>query len=307
MYLIKTKYFENDLTLLITDFNYQFLFLIKQLSVIIQRVVQQDVNRINGGAHWATLRGFLMSKIKPVFKCDEHFKNTFGYSQCLLTISVGQEVHEDDKLFKTIELVNNTFQSCVLMIDDTLQRHSMAIETDFTSGDALLDVSREAGQNWLVRNREAIKQLTIPHKTVTWDAWLNHPKFNTIRNDFYALYDWDSIFKVALDNTIDEFLIRYDRRDVVNNYFYDSRVRRLCREYLIEECTAMCLWPTLNCQFEVYPSRRNAVMTETHKRFILPKHPNLLHAVRVKFKNKNQLRPQNFEVLDSKELLVVNT
>jgi len=71
----------------------------------------------------------------------------------------------------------------------------------------------------------------------------------------------------------------------------------LCFNYLIEECTALCLWPELNCHFEVYPSRRNAAMDATHRYFVLPDYPDLLHGLSIKFKNRKQLKAQCFELL----------
>jgi hypothetical protein len=274
------------------------------LSVIIQCVVQQEVRKVNGRAHLVFLVRSLMSKIKPVFKCEEHFKATFKDSKCLLTISVGQEVHEGDKFEKTIGLVNQAFQSCVVLIDDTLQRHTMAIETNSSSGDDLLGLSKQEGELWFERSRLVINQLTIPYKIITWDDWLGHSKFNSIKSVLNILYCQDAIFNGAIEDTINEFLTRYDRRSISNNFVSDPRARKLCYDYLIEECVAMHLWTELGCHFEVYPSRRNAAMSEIHRRFVLPQHPDLLHSVRIKFKNKKQLKPQVFSALANRELLV---
>ena len=247
-----------------------------------------------------------MSEVKPVFKCDEAFKHIFSRSQCLLTISVGQEVHEGEKFATTLALVNESFQSCILLIDDTLQRHTMAIETDIVCGDALLAVSKEEGRHWLQRNKAVIDKLTIPCTIITWDKWLNHPHFAETRVALEALYGDDAAFRATIDETIDEFLTRYDRRSADFHYLSDARVRKLCLDYLVEECSAMCLWPELHCHFEVYPSHRNAAMAETHRRFVLPEHDDLLRPVRVKFKNKKQLKPQIFQLLNYGELCIAS-
>ena len=59
-----------------------------------------------------------MSQIKPVFRCDEHLKRRFNKSKCLLTISVGQEMHEGEKFLSTIALVDRCFDACVMLVDD---------------------------------------------------------------------------------------------------------------------------------------------------------------------------------------------
>ncbi|HLX54851.1 MAG TPA: ATP-binding protein, partial [Aquella sp.] len=65
-------------------------------------------------------------------------------------------------------------------------------------------------------------------------------------------------------------------------------------DYLIEECAALCLWTSLNCQFEVYPGPRNEAMSATHKKFVLPKYPDLLHPVAIRFRHADQFKPQVF-------------
>lgn len=101
-------------------------------------------------------------------------------------------------------------------------------------------------------------------------------------------------YQASFDNTIDAFLQRYYPRLIEKKDFDIERARALCLDYLLEECAALCLWPELNCHFEVYPSKRNAAMDETHKRFVIPKHPHLLHPISIKFKNRKQLKPQQF-------------
>lgn len=59
----------------------------------------------------------------------------------------------------------------------------------------------------------------------------------------------------------------------------------------------MTLWPELNCHFEVYPSKRNFAMDATHRRFVLPEHSDLLHAVAIKFKIENSLSRNNLAYL----------
>ena len=60
------------------------------------------------------------SKVKAVFKCSEEFKSKFAHSNCLLTISVGQATHEEELFAVTMDLVNKSFASCTLLINDSL-------------------------------------------------------------------------------------------------------------------------------------------------------------------------------------------
>ena len=106
-------------------------------------------------------------------------------------------------------------------------------------------------------------------------------------------------YRNAFDITIIEFLKRYMQRltpEALDQFHY-ARAYALCFDYLLEECTAMRLWPELNCHVEVYPNKRNAAMRYTHEHFVLPEYPHLLHAVSIKFKQRKQLKPQRFGVL----------
>ena len=101
-------------------------------------------------------------------------------------------------------------------------------------------------------------------------------------------------YQASFNNTIDEFLKRYYPRLLEKRNFNMQRAKTLCLDYLIEECTALCLWPELNCHFEVYPAKRNLAMDETHKRLVLPFY-DLLHPISIKFKNRKRLKPQQFQ------------
>ncbi|MBP9726075.1 MAG: hypothetical protein KBD83_01230 [Gammaproteobacteria bacterium] len=236
-----------------------------------------------------------MSRVKPVFRCDEALKRKFSASKCLLTISVGQEVHEGEKFLSTVHLVDRNFNACIMLIDDTLQRHTMAMQAGLEEGDEMLDASLKAGDAWLNRNRAAYSQMHIPLVIIRWNEFLLHKKYAFFKSMLKETYKTDIAYQASFDKTIDQFLARYSRHHQEKNYVVDARARRLCLEYLLEECTAMCLWSELGCEFEVYPSYRNPAMDETHRRFILPDFPKLLHAVSIKFKNKAQLSPQKFE------------
>lgn len=98
--------------------------------------------------------------------------------------------------------------------------------------------------------------------------------------------------------SIKEFLNRYIAR-LGNDIFFDyKRGYQLCFDYLLEECTAMTLWPEIQCHYEVYPSRRNFGMDATHNLFVINKYPDLLYPVAIKFKNRKQLQPQQFKMLE---------
>ena len=243
-----------------------------------------------------------MKNTKAIFKCPEAYKARFSSSTCLLTISVGQEVHEGEKFSATIELVNANFNACIMLIDDSLQRHTMALNTN-EDASFFYEISLREGELWLQRNEKYFSNLKILKSIIHWDNWLFHENFLPIKEKIMTLLKTDSEYKIAFDNTIDEFLHRYHRRLIEHEKIDINRARLLCQDYLLEECTAVSLWPELNCHFEVYPSKRNLAMQATHERFVIPKHPNLLHPVSIKFKNRKQLKPQQFSFEQEKIII----
>lgn len=238
-----------------------------------------------------------MYSIKPVFKGDNLNKASLKQSSCLLTISVGQEVHENDKFAATVELVNASFGSAILLIDDSLQRHSMALDKQ-QEAEAFYEISLLEGDLWLERNKKYYQNLDILQDIIRWDKWLKHPNYSKQQQIIKSLMAEQPDYQASFNHTIDEFLRRYYPRLLDQQSFDKQRAKRLCLDYLLEECTALCLWTELGCHFEVYPSRRNAAMNETHQRLVLPSSPTLLHPLAIKFKNRKQLKPQQFQTME---------
>ncbi len=249
-----------------------------------------------------------MSRVKPVFKCIASYKEKFKESRCALTISVGQKAHEGEIFEATVDLVNTSFKSCIILLDDTLQRHTMALNLD-ECDDYFYKTALKEGDLWLKRNEVYYNKLTILEDILRWDTWLKHPAFNDEKNKIESFIESDPLYKAVFDETIDEFLRRYTHRLDKDDDFNIEKARKYCSDYLIEECAIICLRPKLNlaCHFDVYPSRRNLAMSETHTRFVLPNYPNLLLPVAIKFKNRTTLYPQRFELLHDVTQLSVNT
>jgi len=243
----------------------------------------------------------MMSHLKPVFKYKPPVnKEKFKNAKCLLTISVGQEVHEEDKFAATIDLVNASFGSCILLVDDTLQRHSMALKSK-EEANFFYQSSLAAGDLWLERNKVHYQKLNILEDIIRWDTWLNHPLYVTQQEKIKELMRQNLDYKKAFDKIFSEFLTRYYMRLTEKESFDGARASRLCLDYLIEECAALALWPELGCHFEVYPNKRNLAMHATHQKLVVPDYPDLLHAVAIKFKNRKQLKPQQFQSIEIKE------
>ena len=232
-----------------------------------------------------------MYKSKPVLKYDDEHKGKLKSSRCLLTVSVGQEAHEGEKFLTTALLVSEEFKRIVLLVDDSLQRHTMAIDGE-GDADSYYKTSIEAGDKWLIRNKSSIRSIKNLEKIIRWDYFLNHMDFKKKQAVILKEHKESEAFKFIMNSTIEGFLNRFHRRLSDKKNFDMERARNLCFNYLVEECAAMCLWPETFCDYEVYPGKRNMVMSEVHKKFILSEGESLLHAVWIKFKNRKQYLPQ---------------
>ena len=82
-----------------------------------------------------------------------------------------------------------------------------------------------------------------------------------------------------IDDFLTRYLSRFSTKDVDS-----ERAFQLCLDYLIEECSVMCLWTEKAYDFEVYPSGRNKAMAATYEYLIKPHYPDYLRPVALRFK-----------------------
>ena len=225
------------------------------------------------------------------------------FNSCMLTVSVGQLVHEGQKFQATLDLINRNFSQCTIGVCDTLQRHSLAILANVES-DNLYAISKQAGDQWINRNIGDCDQiLKIPYKLKRWDEWLQSPNYSIFRKKIDLLYQEDKVFKGIVDNLALEFSDRLEKR----GYNVDSvRAIQLSAEYILEECAAMCLWYEEKYSVEVYPAVRNAAI-EYGFSIIMQNHQygKLVLPAGVKFKKTNSHNPLTSEIALKKILDVI--
>lgn len=222
--------------------------------------------------------------IRASFKdCSIADRKNFINSTCIIPISVGQKVHEGEKFIRTINLINKSFKDATLLVDDSIQRYTLAIDSG-RNAQQEYEVALLYGEQWLERNIQYIEKMTIPYKIMRWDNFKNSDSYADKLNKIENLYTTDTQYRDEINNTIKEFLNRYmeNKRDL--NQIEYNRASRLCLDYLKEECACMCIWAEHNYNFEVYPTGRNHAMNITHEKLIKPQSPNLLKSVSIRFK-----------------------
>lgn len=215
---------------------------------------------------------------KAILKSKTLINDTL--SNCILTVSVGQLNHEGDKFFATALAVNKQFGSCLIMVCDSLQRHTMKIASEAHLNE-LHQESNKLGQEWIARNALAMEQLQIPHEISRWDTWLHHKSYPEKRSFINSLYQNDPHFKKCIDDTANRFSERKMDVSVVDK----STAFHLSQEYLLEECAVMLIQADAGYQFEIYPSQRNDAMDYVYRQVISYTNNELMQAVSIKFKN----------------------
>lgn len=220
-------------------------------------------------------------------------RKLFPQSTCLMPISVGQAIHEGEKFAAVIKLINVSFKKCTILVDDSVQRHTIGIMNHATP-DELYRLAVEEGDAWLKRNEMAYNQLTIPFEIMRWDDWYNSQNYINSHLCVQNEYDSNESFRQAIHANIDDFLTRYLSRFSGQTVDHE-RAFNLCRDYLIEECAVMCLWTERPYDFEVYPSGRNKAMAATYEHLIKPYFSTYLRPVALRFK-KYQAKSNNLDM-----------
>ncbi len=222
--------------------------------------------------------------LKASFKdCPLSDRKQFIESRCIIPISVGQSVHEGKKFLAAMKLIDTSFKACTILVDDSVQRHTMAIDHT-ESADTLYDLAVKEGSDWLKRNELGYKQLTIPYKIMRWDDWLASDCYEASHLRVKKCYQENPDYRDAIHTNIDSFLSRYLGRISNKSHIEPNRAFSLCLDYLLEECAVMCLWVNNKYEFEVYPTGRNEAMHATYEHLIKPLYFEFLRPVGLRFK-----------------------
>jgi len=210
-----------------------------------------------------------------------YFKNyqnkiTFKNSTCLLPISIGQLHSEGDALNATILLINSKFKACIIIIADSLYRHTLEIEQKCVPGSGY-DTSIANGLSWLDKHKQILDQLTIDYKIYHWDQLINHDNYHEKKQIVDTLFLTDDSFRKAFEDSSNIFVRRLGKRipkvDLCN-------ARELSLEFLKEECAATVYLRTYqDYDFIIYPNKNIPAFDVTLDYFYNENKPKWLHVV----------------------------
>ncbi|MDP3935540.1 MAG: tRNA-dependent cyclodipeptide synthase [Alphaproteobacteria bacterium] len=221
-----------------------------------------------------------------VFSSSGKVSNDKGSRSCIIPISVGQPYHESEDLTACVELYNSTFNNCMIIVCDTLQRYTYKINHPGISEAAAYEQTARAGEDWIQRNQKYLEQLEVPFQITRWDQWLSHARYLPLRKQVDELYAYDKSFTEAVNSTAEKFYNRTVRREslhVEKDFFMNHTLN-----YLLEECAVLPLWLEIHSKYIVYPKDYGKAILITLKKIIKPVSQDLLIPLKIKIKSSNR-------------------
>lgn len=195
----------------------------------------------------------------------------------ILLVSVGKENFEEDALEAAVNMINQEFKGCCIAVADTLQRFNIATETDMTADEAYNE-SLKRGDDWLSRYKDFFDEaFDIPYEILRWDTLITHPKFQEKESHFTSVFERESLFLTAMNESIEEYGKRVEKRLDQNQIAEGmENHKKNCHSYLQEECIAISLLPEAikligadTPATIVYPGRPTAILTENRNYFLV--------------------------------------
>jgi tRNA-dependent cyclodipeptide synthase len=227
--------------------------------------------------------------IRVRFLCSQDEKKTFSTSHCIVAVSIlGQPKTDKEKFAAILKRVNQHFSQCTILLADTLHRHTFKIMNDSKNMNQLYDQAIDAGDEWLARNQSAIDALTIPHTTMRWYEWLNHPNYKSMKALIDEFYEKNSQYRIAIFNSVQEYLLRLDKNSQSVNC---PSAFKCSAEYLKEESAVMQLLAYQNFNYILYPGKRPESLQLTYDHFIKPFYPNRLRWVELIVRTQQVKKP----------------
>lgn len=188
-----------------------------------------------------------MVKLKPK---NLHYYNNIR--KCCLGVSLHSHNHTGEKLATIIEYINDNFETCLIDLSDTLYAYHYMSTEGLSRAEAHCIAASE-GDKWLANNADIIQKLKIPYEIVRWDTWLNHVDFKDLKNEYFALFDTNKIFRDALLQDIHNYYDRRHNKDVRN---VPVKFLKGSISYLLEEITCHTLLARDISCVNVYPGKQ---------------------------------------------------
>ena len=207
-------------------------------------------------------------------------------SSCVLPISVGWDYHENDYIRSTIELVNQHFSFCRVVVCDTLQRHSLKFfpQHIHLNPESILKDSIKRGDDWIKRNSIFLNQLSVPHSIKRWDDYTkerayttNHKQVEKLLKSKFEIMD---LFNVQAERIYQNLT---KKKLIANHLSIKTKFIEESIDYLIEECAVIIGWQAHQESILLYPKSLGHGIEKVLNHF-LGEERNFLQPLQLRFK-----------------------
>jgi tRNA-dependent cyclodipeptide synthase len=223
-------------------------------------------------------------------RCSTNDRNLFHTSKCLVPISMGGGTgHQGNKFAATMRLVDSCFESCSLLVVDSVHRHTLKIKHPDETDAILLKRALDEGTEWRNKNEPAYMQLTIPYTITHWDKYRLHKNFSKHHKTVSELYNNEISFRKALDDSANEYLKRSFLANTASQSLSYEEAFQCCINYLKEECAGVCVFGGDSFEeynFMIYPGKLGSAVLTTYEHFVVPNYPNLIKPLSLMFDKK---------------------
>lgn len=115
-----------------------------------------------------------------------------SHDRARLQISIGNPKYEGDKFKALCEWISHRFAHVDVIVSDTLQRYNIK---ELYGEERARQISKDEGDRWLSRNKEALAMLTS--KTVMrWDDLLQQAQYCEHKKEMDGLYEENADFRM---------------------------------------------------------------------------------------------------------------
>ena len=167
---------------------------------------------------------------------------------CTLGISIGADFHEAGKLEATVLWLSEHFDSCAILLCDTLQRYNY---DSYFRGEheVALSEALQSGDEWLKRNKKILSRFAIPVTITRWEDWREHSGFESRLESITQIWqESEEMQRLILDDI---------QRFIANNPLSPEQFPLKARiaagaHYLLEELAGLSLFADEYGSLEVY-------------------------------------------------------
>jgi tRNA-dependent cyclodipeptide synthase len=211
-------------------------------------------------------------------------KSELQKSKGLFSISMGLDkiLMHNECLKKTIAAIDATFDSCDVVVSDTLQRHNLMMKNPELSEEQAYVITSKIGDGWLSKNSHILSDFSIPYRVFRWSEWLQDSHYKEKQIFVEQLFRKDLGFRVAVAKAVRTYHERKSENSTLVLTDYLEAKFELAHHFVIEEAAVMLVWCDLGYDFELHTSNRSDALTYVHDVYYSNQELKKLRPARIK-------------------------